>query len=81
LRFHPRVDLPDGSCTCVLEGGDGGVVRDVRDVAVEQDPDQSPEGHKANLASEDKPRIINPIFLKLCNDPRYVCAFTFQELI
>jgi hypothetical protein len=47
----------------VLEGGDGGVVRDVRDVAVEQDPDQSPEGHKANLASEDKPRIINPIFL------------------
>jgi hypothetical protein len=33
-------------------------------VAVEQDLDQSPEGPKANLASEGKRRIINPLFKK-----------------
>jgi hypothetical protein len=60
--MHHRVDLPGGSCTCVPEGGDGGVDGDVRDVAVEQDLDQSPEGPKANLPSEGKPRIINPSF-------------------
>jgi hypothetical protein len=60
--LHPRVDLPDSSCTRVPEGGDGGVVRDVRYVAVEQDLDQIPEGPKANLASEGKPRISNPVF-------------------
>jgi hypothetical protein len=42
----------------VPKGGDG----DVHHVVVEQDLDQSPEGPKANLASEGKPRIINPIF-------------------
>jgi hypothetical protein len=57
--LHPRVDLPDGSCTRVPEGGDGGAVHHV---VVEQDLDQSPEGHKANLASEGKPRIINLVF-------------------
>jgi hypothetical protein len=31
-------------------------------VAVEQDLDQSPEGPKANLASEGKPQIINLAF-------------------
>jgi hypothetical protein len=31
-------------------------------VAVEQDLGQSPEGPKANLADEGKPRIINPSF-------------------
>jgi hypothetical protein len=31
-------------------------------VAVEKVLDQSPEGPKANLASEGKPRIINPVF-------------------
>jgi hypothetical protein len=46
----------------VPEGGDGGVDGDVRDVAVEQDLDQSPEGPKANLPSEGKPRIINLSF-------------------
>jgi hypothetical protein len=71
LALHPHVDLPDGSCTLVLEG-DGGADGDVRYVAVEQDLDQSPEGPKANLAN-DKPRIINPLskilqlsFLCLC---------------
>jgi hypothetical protein len=31
-------------------------------VYVAEDLDQSPEGPKANLASEGKPRIINPVF-------------------
>jgi hypothetical protein len=46
----------------VLEGEDGGVDGDVHHVAVEQYLDQSPEGPKANLATEGKPRIINPVF-------------------
>jgi hypothetical protein len=60
--LHPRVDLPDGSCKPVPEGGDGGVDGDVHYVTVEQDLDQSSEGPKANLASEGKPQIINPVF-------------------
>jgi hypothetical protein len=62
LHLHPRVDLPNGSCTCVSEGEDGGGDGDVHHVAVEQDLNQSPEGPKANLASEGKPRIINLVF-------------------
>jgi hypothetical protein len=61
LHLHPRVDLSDKSCTRVPEGGDGGADGDVHHVVVEQDPDQSPEGPKANLATEGKPRIINPV--------------------
>jgi hypothetical protein len=80
LHLHPRVDLPDGSCTRVPEGGDGGANRGVHYVAIVQDLDQSPEGLKANLASEGKPLIINPLFLKSCNYLCYVCVFTFQEL-
>jgi hypothetical protein len=76
LHLHPRVDLSDGSCTRVPEGGDGGADGDVHHVAVEQDLDQSSEGPKANLASEGKPRIINTVFNYRCYD----CAFTFQEL-
>jgi hypothetical protein len=60
--LHPHVDLPDGSCTRVPEGGDGGPDGDIHHVAVEQDLDQSPEGPKANLAREGKPRIINHFF-------------------
>jgi hypothetical protein len=41
--------------------GDGGADGDVHHVVVEQDLDQSPEGPKANLASEGKPQIINPV--------------------
>jgi hypothetical protein len=59
--LHPRVDLPNGSCTRVPEGEDGGADGDVHHVVVEQDLDQSPEGPRANLASEDKPWIINPV--------------------
>jgi hypothetical protein len=59
LHLHPRVDLPSGSCTRVPDGGADG---DVHHVVVEQDLDPSPEGPKANLAIEGKPRIINPVF-------------------
>jgi hypothetical protein len=62
LHLHPRVDLSDGSCTHVPEGGDGGADGDVYHVVVEQDLDQSPEGPKANLAIEGKPQIIKPVF-------------------
>jgi hypothetical protein len=34
----------------------------VHHVVVEQDLDQRPEGPKANLAIEGKPRIINLVF-------------------
>jgi hypothetical protein len=64
LHLHPRVDLPDGRYTLVPEGGDEGADEELHCVDIAQDLDQSPEGPKANLASEGKPRIINPIFLK-----------------
>jgi hypothetical protein len=49
----------------VSEEGDEGVVGELHCVDVAQDLDQSLEGPKANLASEGKPRIINPFFLKI----------------
>jgi hypothetical protein len=49
----------------VPEEGDEGAVSELQYMDVAQDLDQSPEGPKANLASESKPRIINPIFLKI----------------
>jgi hypothetical protein len=45
----------------VLKGGDGRADEDVHHVVVEKDLDQSLEGPKANLASEGKPRNINPV--------------------
>jgi hypothetical protein len=51
LILHPRVDLPDGRCTLVPEGGDEGADEELRYVDVAQDLDQSPEGPEANLAS------------------------------
>jgi hypothetical protein len=80
LHLHPRVDLPNGRYTLVPEGGDEGADSELQYVDVAQDLDQSSEGPKANIASEGKPRIINPFLLKLCNYLCYVCAFTFQEL-
>jgi hypothetical protein len=41
-------------------GGDEGADEELQYVDVAQDLDPSPEGAKANLASEGKPRIINP---------------------
>jgi hypothetical protein len=46
----------------VPEGGDEGADEELQHVFVAQDLDQSPEVPKVNLASEGKPRIINPIF-------------------
>jgi hypothetical protein len=50
----------------VPEGGDEGVHEgadeELQYMEVAQDLDQSPEGPKANLASEGKPWIINPVF-------------------
>jgi hypothetical protein len=61
LHLHPRVDLPNGSYTLVPEGGDEGADEELQYVFVAQGLDQSPEGPKANLVSEGKPRIINPV--------------------
>jgi hypothetical protein len=65
LHLHLGVDLPNGRYTLVPEGGDEGANKELPYVDVAQDLDQSPEGPKANLASEGKPRIINPCLLKL----------------
>jgi hypothetical protein len=60
--LHLCVDLPDGRYTLVLEGEDEGADKELQYVDVAQDLGQSPEGPKANLASEGKPQIINPAF-------------------
>jgi hypothetical protein len=60
--LHIRVDLSDGRYTLVPEGRDEGADAEQQYVDVAQDLDQSPKGPKANLASEGKPRIINPVF-------------------
>jgi hypothetical protein len=59
---HLRADLPVGRYTLVPEGGDEGADKELQHVFVAQGLDQSPEGPKANLASEGRPRIINPVF-------------------
>jgi hypothetical protein len=45
----------------VPEGGDEGADEELQHVDVAQDLDPSPEGPKASLAIEGKPRIINPV--------------------
>jgi hypothetical protein len=62
LHLHLRVDLSADRRTLVPEGGDEGADEELSCVNVAQDLDPSPEGPKANLASEGKPRIINPVF-------------------
>jgi hypothetical protein len=63
----------------VPEGGNEGADEELQYVDVAQGLDPSPSGSKANLASEGKPRIINPVFFKkLCNYVCYDCAFTFH---
>jgi hypothetical protein len=44
------------------EGENEGAEKELQYVNVAHDLDPSPEGPKANLASEGKPRIINPVF-------------------
>jgi hypothetical protein len=46
----------------VPEGRDEGADKELQYVDVAQDLDPSPEGPKAKLAGEGKPRIINPVF-------------------
>jgi hypothetical protein len=60
--LHPRVDLPDSRYTLVPEGGDNAADEELQYMDIAPDMGQSPEGPKANLASEGKPRIINPVF-------------------
>jgi hypothetical protein len=60
--LHLCVDRPDGRCTLVPEGGDEGADEELQHVFVAQGQDQGPEGPKAKLASEGKPRVINPVF-------------------
>jgi hypothetical protein len=62
LHLHLRAELSAGKRTLVPEGGDGGADEELQYVDVAQDLDPSPEGPKANLASEGKPRIINLVF-------------------
>jgi hypothetical protein len=66
LHLHPRVDLSDGRYTLVPEGGDEGADEELQYVDVAQDLDPSPEGPKANLASEGKPGSLTRL-LKLCH--------------
>jgi hypothetical protein len=60
LHLHLRVDLSDGRRTLVPGGGEEGADEELQYVDVAQDVDPSPERPKANVASEGKPRIINP---------------------
>jgi hypothetical protein len=60
--LHLLVDLSDGRCTLVPEGGDEGADEVLQYMDVAQGLDPSPEGPKANLASKGKPGIINPVF-------------------
>jgi hypothetical protein len=62
LHLHLRVDLSDDRRPFVPEGGNEGADKELLCVDVAQDLDPSPEGPKANLASDGKPRIINPVF-------------------
>jgi hypothetical protein len=62
LHLHLRVDLSASRRTLVPEGGDEGADKELPCVSVAQDLDPSPEGPKANLASEGKPPTINPVF-------------------
>jgi hypothetical protein len=62
LHLHVRVDLSDDRRTFVPEGVNEGTDKELQCVDVAQDLDPSPEGPKANLASEGMPRIINPVF-------------------
>jgi hypothetical protein len=60
--LHIRVDLSAGRRTLVPKGGNEGTDEELQYVNVAQDLDPSPEGPKANLVREGKPRIINPVF-------------------
>jgi hypothetical protein len=54
-----RVEVPDGSYTLVPANMNEGAGGDVHYVAIEQDPDQSPEDCLTVCASEGKPRFYH----------------------
>jgi hypothetical protein len=60
--MHHRVNLPDGSSKLMPNGGDKGADGELQYMGIAQDLDRSPEGPKANLADEGKPRIIDLYF-------------------
>jgi hypothetical protein len=62
VHLHLRVGLANGRFTLVPKGWDEGADEELPYVDGAQGLDQSPEGPKAKLASEGKPRIINPVF-------------------
>jgi hypothetical protein len=53
----PHVEVPDGNDTLVSEDVNEGAGGGVHYVAIEQDPDQSPEDCLTACASEGKPRF------------------------
>jgi hypothetical protein len=53
--MHLPVDRSYSRCTLVPEGGDEGEDEELQYVDTTQGLDQSPEGPKANLASEGQP--------------------------
>jgi hypothetical protein len=63
MHLHPRVDLLNGSCTRVPEGGDRGADGDVHHVVVEQDLDQVQKGPRPTLPSKASPGSLT-LFLK-----------------
>jgi hypothetical protein len=68
LHLHLRVDLSDGRRTLVPDGGDEGADEELQYMDVAQDLDPSPEGPKANLASQESPGSLIPSFkiMQLC---------------
>jgi hypothetical protein len=62
LHLHLHVDLSASRRTLAPEGGDEGADKELLSVNVAQDLGPSPEGPKANLASEGKPGSLTPSF-------------------
>jgi hypothetical protein len=69
LALHPRVGLPNGSCTRVPEGGDRGADGDMHYIT-----------SVLTLPAKASPGSFT-LFLILCNYRCYDCAFMFQWLI
>jgi hypothetical protein len=61
VHLHPRVDLPDGSCTLVPEG-DEGAVGELQYVYVAQDLDKVQKGPRPTLPAKASPRSLTPSF-------------------
>jgi hypothetical protein len=73
LHLHLRVDLLDGRDTLVLEEGDESANEELPYVDIVQGLDQGPEGPKANLANEGKPKSLTLSFK--------ITPFTFAMIV